>query len=166
MGGMNRPIFGFLWPPDPPDKDHAARQRRLLRIPGRGPLHIAVLVLATIILVMLTATLVLAGMSNWLMLLAIAVLIATFTVLLLRAWAVGTYVNDDGIVVQRMFSADVAPWRDVHELMVGTDGCVSILLLTGQRYRTHIYPRSLDLIGRSEAYDIAVTKVMRWFTQE
>lgn len=163
---MNRPIFGFLWPKDPKEKDGAAQQRRLLRIPSRGPLHIAVLVTATVLLVMLTGTLILAGMSNWVILGLISLVIASFTVVLLRAWSAGTYVNDDGIVVQRLFAADVAPWRDVHQLITDSQGRVNILLFTGQQYRTHIWPRSLDLIGRTEAYDIAVAKIMRWFTQE
>jgi hypothetical protein len=163
---MNRPIFGFLWPGDPPEKDHAAQQRRLIRIPARGPLRMTVLVVATLLLVLLTGTLVLAGFAHLFLLIAIGMVIATFTVLLLRAWSVGTYVNDDGIVLQRILGADVAPWRDVHDITVDPDGGVRIILYTGQQYRTHISPRSLDLIGRREAYDIAVTQVMRWFTQE
>jgi len=163
---MNRPIFGFLWPPDPEDKDSSATQRRLIRIPARGPIRLALLLLASVLLVMVSGSLILAGVSNWIVLLPASFVIATFTLLLLRAWTIGTYVNDDGIVIQRLLRADVAPWRDVHALTTDSAGQVWVMLYTGQRYPTDIAPRSLDLFGRGEAYDMAHSRINRWFNQD
>jgi hypothetical protein len=163
---MNRPIFGFLWPPDPENKDSSATQRRLLRIPSRGPIRLALLLLATLFLVMVSGSLILAGLSNLILLIPASFVIATFTLVLLRAWTTGTYVNDDGVVIQHILRADVAPWRDVHTIVTDGKGRLWVILLTGQRFRTDISPRSLDLIGRGEAYAIAVARLNRWFTQE
>lgn len=160
---MNRPIFGFLWPKDPDKKDGQAQQRRLIRIPARGPLRLAGLIAATLALVMATGTLISAGLQHWTLLLMASAIVATFTVLVLRAWSVGTYVNDDGVVIQRMMRAEVAPWRDVQSVGVDPAGRVRVALWSGQSYGTHIAPHDVDLIGRDEAYRVAVARIERWF---
>lgn len=160
---MNRPIFGFLWPKDPDRKDGQAEQRRLIRIPARGPLRLAVLIAATLALVMATGTLISAGLQHWSFLVMASAIVATFTVLVLRAWSVGTYVNDDGVVIQRMMRAEVAPWRDVQSIGVDPAGRVLVVLWSGQSYRTHIAPHNIDLIARDEAYRVAVARIERWF---
>ena len=160
---MNRPIFGFMWPKDPERKDGQAQQRRLIRIPARGPLRVAGLIAATLALVMATGTLIGAGVQHWVFLIMASAVIATFTVLVLRAWSVGTYVNDDGVVIQRMMRAEVAPWRDVQRVGVDPSGRVRVLLWSGQSYGTHIAPHNVDLIARDEAYRIAIARIERWF---
>ena len=91
-------------------------------------------------------------------------LIASFLVLLLRCWSVGTYVNDAGIAVQRLLGTDSVRWAQVREVM-DESGLVIVTLRDGRRLGTHISRRSLDLIGRPEAYDMAKLAVQRWGEQ-
>ena len=159
-----RPIFGFLWPqPDPnAPVDDAYEQVRLVRVPGRGPLRIAILVAGTVGLTLLTGTALTAAIgTSWPLLIPVAALIATFLVLLLRSWSIGTYVNDAGIAVQRLLRTDSARWSDVSEVM-DESGLVIVTLRSGRRFSTHISRRSIDLLGRSEAYDMAKLSLQRW----
>lgn len=163
-GEHPRPIFGFLWPQRDPNApvDDAYEQVRLIRVPGRGPLRIAMLVSGTAGLTLLTGTAITAAIgTSWVLLVPVSALIATFLVLLLRAWSIGTYVNDAGIAVQRLLRTDSARWTDVSEVM-DESGLVIVTLRSGRRFSTHISRRSLDLIGRAEAYDMAKLTLQRW----
>ena len=92
-----RPILGFLWPrPDSSAPvDEAYVQVRLIRVPSRGPLRVALLVAGTAGLTMIAGSALSAAIgTSWLLLIPVSALLATFLVLLLRCWSVGTYVND------------------------------------------------------------------------
>ena len=41
-------------------------------------------------------------------------------------------------------------------------GLVIVTLRSGRRFSTHISRRSIDLLGRSEAYDMAKLSLQRW----
>ena len=160
----HRPIFGFLWPqPDPnAPVDDKYEQVRLVRLPSRGPLRLALLVVGTIGLTVLTGTALTAAIgTSWPLLFPVSALIATFLVMLLRCWSIGTYVNDAGIAVQRLLRTDSARWTEVRDV-VDESGLVIVTLRNGRRFSTHIGRRSLDLIGRAEAYDIAKLALQRW----
>ena len=162
-----RPILGFLWPrPDPSAPvDEAYVQVRLIRVPSRGPLRIALLVAGTAGLTMLAGSALSAAIgTSWLLLFPVSGLIASFLVLLLRCWSVGTYVNDAGIAVQRLLGTDSVRWAQVREVM-DESGLVIVTLRDGRRLGTHISRRSLVLIGRPEAYDMAKLAVQRWGEQ-
>jgi len=158
-----RPIFGFVRTGRPAGPlDGAAEQIRMVRIPGRGPVHLLALLVASALLVSLAASAVLAAVAtNWLLVIPVAVLIATFTVLMLRAWTVGTYVNDAGLAVQRLLRTVSARWRDV-EAVVDSDGRVQVRTRGGRVFETTIARRSLDILGRDEAYDMAKLQLQRW----
>lgn len=159
-----RPIFGFLWPRADPNApvDEQYVQVRLVRVPGRGPLRIAILVAATVGLTMLTGTALTAAIgTSWLLLFPVSALIATFLVLLLRGWSLGTYVNDAGIAVQRLFRTDSARWSEVRTV-TDESGLVIVTLRDGRRLSTHISSRSLDLLGRAEQFDMAKLALQRW----
>ena len=163
-GEHPRPIFGFLWPQSDPNAplDDAYRQVRLVRVPGRGPLRIALLIAATAGLTALTGSAITAAIgTSWPLLIPVSALIATFLVLLLRSWSIGTYVNDTGIVVQRLLGTSATRWADVREVM-DESGHVVVTLRSGQRVSTHVSRRSLDLLGRAEAYDMAKITLQRW----
>jgi hypothetical protein len=162
-----RPILGFLWPrPDPnAPVDEAYVQVRLIRVPSRGPLRIALLVAGTAGLTMLAGSALSAATgTSWLLLFPVSALLATFLVLLLRCWSVGTYVNDSGIAVQRLLGTDSARWAQIRDVM-DESGLVIVTLRDGRPLRTHISRRSLDLIGRPEAYDMAKLALQRWGDQ-
>ncbi|NQW71120.1 MAG: PH domain-containing protein [Actinobacteria bacterium] len=134
-------------------------------MPSRGPLRIALLVTGTAGLTMLTGSALSAAIgTSWVLLVPVSALIATFLVLLLRCWSVGTYVNDAGIAVHRLFRTDSARWPEVRDVM-DESGSVIVTLRDGRRLSTHISRRSLDLIGRAEAYDMAKLALQRWGEQ-
>lgn len=157
-----RPIFGFLWPERDEPVDDQARQRRMLRVPSRGPLRLVVLLAATLGIVFLSASVFLAAAQvGWVMVLLGGFVVASLTVLVLRAWVVGTYVNDDGFAVQRLLRANVGPWRDVWAVNeVG--GRLVLHLVNGERIPTHINRRGLDLLGRPTAFEMAALRFERW----
>lgn len=157
-----RPIFGFLWPDRNEPLDHQAQQRRMVRIPGRGPIRLLTLIAATLGVVALSGSVLIAAAGvGWVAVMFGGFVVASLTVVVLRAWVVGTYVNDDGFAVQRLFRADVGPWRDVWGIDE-RDGRIVLQLVTGARVPTHIARRSLDLLARPTAYDIAALRLQRW----
>ena len=159
-----RPIFWFLWPqPDPNEPlDGDARQVRLIRIPGRGPLRVLLLASATIALAVVTGTAIMAAIgTSWLLLFPVSALIATFLVLLLRAWTIGTYVNDERLAVQRLFGTDAVRWNDVRNVVDG-DGAVLVTMRSGHVIRTHISRRSIDILWSGEGFDAAKLALQRW----
>lgn len=157
-----KPIFGFLWPERRGPLDEHARQTRMLRIPGRGPLRITWLLAITLFAVPFAGSVVLGAMSvGWFMVILSSVVLATLIVLILRAWVVGTYVNDDGFAIQRMFRADVGRWADVWQCEVN-DGTLVLRLVNGQALPTLIRTSDLDFLGRPTAFDMAVLRFERW----
>jgi hypothetical protein len=162
-----RPIFWFLWPqPDahaPVDGDYV--QERLVRIPERGPVRVLLLALTTAGLAILTGTSIMAAIgTSWLLLFPVSALIATFLVLTLRGWSVGTYVNDAGIAVQRLFGTRYAQWTEVRSVD-DINGRVIVTLRDGQVITTHIARLSADLLGSRERYDMAKLALERWGVQ-
>jgi hypothetical protein len=164
MGDMTqqRPIFGFLWPARAQPLDGDAEQRRLIRLNGRGPLRLLLLFVATLGTAALVGTVLLAASSvGWVLVLMSAFVCASALVLLLRGWVVGTYVNDDGFAIQRLFGADVGVWRHVSQVQA-RNGIWFIHLLDGTALPTHVSTRNLDLLGRPQAFDMAGLRLQRW----
>lgn len=159
---QQRPIFGFLWPTRVQALDGAAEQRRLIRINGRGPLRVLLLIIVTLATAALVGTVLLAAASvGWPLIVMSAFVCATVLVLLLRGWVVGTYVNDDGYAIQRLFGADVGVWRNVYRVQPH-NGTWYIVLLDGTELPTHISVRNIDLLGRQQAFDMAGLRLQRW----
>lgn len=165
MTEPQRPIFGFLWPRPDPRLDEAAVQERLVRVPARGWLRLTLLVGASLLLVTVTASTLTAAIGTHLLfLLPAAAVLATFWVLLVRAWAIGTFVNDRGVVVVSLLATRAAAWPDVASVR-DIDGHVELHLRRGEVMNTHVRRHSVDLLGRAEAYDIARLALQRWGEQ-
>ncbi len=165
MNDQQRPLLGFLWPQPEVPRDGDAVQSRLIRVPARGPARLALLVLASLGLVVVTASALLAAIgTTWWLVLPAAAVIATFWVLLLRAWTVGTYVNDLGVVDQRLLGVGAARWSAVSRVD-DVDGRVVVTTRDGRVFETHVRLRSLDIWGRAERYDIAKTALRNWAEQ-
>lgn len=160
---QHRPILGFLWPDRGPaavDGDYV--QERMIRVPARGAATFTVLALASLLLVSVAASAIIAAAStSWLLVIPVSVILATLTVLMLRAWTVGTYVNDAGIAVQRLLRTVSARWDDV-AAVYEEDARVIVRTRAGRAFETTIAKRSLDILGRNEAYDIARLQLQRW----
>lgn len=165
MNETRRPIFGFLWPTPDPRVDENAVQERLIRIPTRGMARVALLTLATLAVVMVSAGAVVAAVgTHVLVLIPTAALLATFWVLVMRAWSVGTFVNDRGIVIVALLRTRSARWIDVAAVR-DTAGRVRLVLRDGRVMDTHISRWGLDLLGNTEGYDIARLALQRWGEQ-
>lgn len=160
---QRRPIFGFMWPDRAPaalDGDYV--QERLIRVPARGVASLAALSLSTLLLVSVAASAIIAAAAtSWLLVIPVSVILATATVLMLRAWTVGTYVNDAGIAVQRLLRTVSARWDDV-DAVYEDAGRVIVRTHGGRAFDTTIALRSLDILGRHEAYDMAKLQLQRW----
>lgn len=179
MTQPRRPVFWFLWPQPDPNLpcDEFARQDRLVRISPRGPIRIILLVAGSLITVVLCATAVLAALGGALTAgtLIGSAIAASAVALLLRAWVVGTYVNDAGILIETTFTRRSIPWTGITALEC-TDTVVPLLgtplrvrgsrvvldLADGARVPTHVSTASADLWGRPEAFDVARIRLANW----
>lgn len=159
-----RRIFAFLWP-DPPTGplDGNARQVRLVRASPRGPLRVVllgILTLAAFTVALVGALLIVSSPSVTGGLILLCVL-APLLALTARAWQLGTYVNDEGVRVIRLFSTVGLLWSDV-EAVVDTAGCVS-LVGDGRTVPTHVRRMGLDHLGSPQSYDIARDRIANWW---
>jgi hypothetical protein len=179
MTEPRKPIFGFLWPKPDPDApvDGAYRQVRLVRISPRGPVRLATLVLGSIVVTMVAASLLMASLTTAFTVATVAggALVATAIVLLLRGWVVGTYVNDDGVTIETTWRRTSIPWASVVTITTQSGPAPFLGLpirVTSQRsfvtrtdgtsLPTHIYACSPDLWLRDEAFDMAQLRLQRW----
>lgn len=166
MSADRKPLLGWLWPERTPGPlDAQAVQTRMLRVPHRSLLRILLLSAASLVVVVIAASSILAAASaSWLLVIPMAVVIATAIVLVLRAWTVGTYVNDDGIAVQRLLRTIGARWSDVASV-IDDNGRVVVHTRNGTVFDTTLARSSIDILWRAEAYDMAKMQLQRWGEQ-
>lgn len=182
MGHMKRhqrPIFGFLWPaPDPhAPRDDDYRQTRRVRITPRGPIRLLVLALATVMTVFLLTAALLTAIAAPLSAATFlsAGIAATCVGLVLRGWVAGTYVNDDGVIVETVMRRRSVPWTAVERVacldgrarLLGTPVQVPgrrvvVLTASAETIDTHVQSTSPDLMWRPEAFDIARERLENW----
>ena len=182
MSEPRKPIFGFLWPSPDPDApvDGAYRQVRRVRVTGRGPIRIAVLVAGTAVLVVTTGTLMLAAVTTSLTPVTVlgSAISASALVLILRGWVVGTFVNDDGISIDTTWRRTALPWTDVEGIETAPEPCPflglplrvraersAVRTVDGRVLPTHVYATSPDLWLRPEALDIARLRLEHWLPE-
>jgi hypothetical protein len=179
MTEPRKPIFGFLWAkPDPnAPVDSAYRQVRPVRITGRGPVRVLMLVTATALTVALAGSTVTAALDTRALLPTLlgAAVTATAIALVLRGWVVGTYVSDDAIRVETTVRRREVPWTSIGPTLtmdmpspllglpwhVDAQRCV-LRLVDGTTLATHVYTSSPDLWLRPEAFDMARLRLERW----
>jgi hypothetical protein len=131
----------------------------------------------SLVTVGLCATAVLAALGGPLTLgtLVGAAVAATAVLLLLRAWVVGTYVHDGGVVIERTFSRRSLPWPSIVAVtctagrapLLGTPvpvrgSVITLALDDGSEVATHVYTTSPDLAARPEAFDMARLRLENW----
>ncbi|PHX60330.1 MAG: hypothetical protein CK552_06425 [Actinobacteria bacterium] len=162
MKDPRRPIFGFLWPPKENAVDGDFKQIRLIRIPARGPWRLILLVGASILIVMFAGVAIMAVSSTSVFpVLITGAVLASTVVILLRGWSIGTYVNDDAVVVRRMFSSAACPWSSVARIECSGQAVV-LYLVDGSMIVTGIAMNSLDTWLRPSAHDAAVIAFENW----
>ncbi|MBM3668729.1 MAG: hypothetical protein FJW97_01755 [Actinobacteria bacterium] len=161
-----RRLFASLWPdPLPGPVDDEVRQDRYLRISGRGPVRLLLLMALGLLTfgVGLVGTLVVSASRSITALVVLSAALSTLFLVLARCWQLGTYVNDHGVRVITFRRTIRVPWSRVTSIE-----------LTGQRVRvlsdqslmsTHISRHGLDYVGRPEAYAIARDRLENWWAR-
>jgi hypothetical protein len=179
MTEPRKPIFGFLWPkPDPnAPVDAAYRQVRWVRVTPRGPIRLAVLLLASVAIVVGIGLTLLAGVRLGVTGPGVlsAALFATALLLVLRGWVVGTYVTDDLVRVETTWRRTVREWSSLRAVESRRLACpwlglplplpgerTFLLAEDGELVATHVYTTSPDLWLRPEAYDMARIRLDNW----
>ena len=158
----HRPIFGFLWPPKQTKVDGDFQQIRLIRIPARGPWRLILLVGASLLIVMFAGVAIMAvAGADILPVLATGAVLASAVVILLRGWSIGTYVNDDTMIIRRMFSSAACRWSNVARVECSRRALV-LYLVDGSMIVTSIRANSLDTWLRPSAYDAAMIAFENW----
>ena len=179
MTEPRKPIFGFLWPkPDPnAPVDAAYRQVRWVRVAPRGPVRLAVLLLASLATVVATGLTLLAGLQVGVTAPGVvsAALCATALLLVLRGWVVGTYVTDDLVRVETTWRRTVREWTSLRGVETRRVPCpwlglpvpvpaqrTFLVAQDGSPIATHVFTTSPDLWLRPEAFDMARIRLDNW----
>jgi len=175
---FRKPIFWFLWPDNSNDSD---QQIRFIRVVQRGIIRLILLTMLTLALMAISAITFdyLLTARDLLSSLLLSAFIATLAVLTFRAWMLGTFVNDFGVKIVKIFSTRGFRWDGIDSLeprpvewrlgpiRLGIrTACVVVVLNDERRYRTHIYLGSVDGIFSQEKFDTAFSLMSRWFRSE
>jgi len=93
----------------------------------------------------------------------------------LRGWIVGTYVSDDAVRIETVFGRHEVPWSTITSVDVVEARCPMlgtplrtpgrrVVLVTTQdaTLMTHVYTTSPDILMRSEAFDVAASRLRNW----
>jgi hypothetical protein len=175
---FRKPIFWFLWPDNSNDSD---QQIRFIRVVQRGIIRLTLLTMLTLALIAISAITLdyLLTVRSLLSSLLLSAFIATLAVLTFRSWMLGTFVNDFGVKIVKIFSTRGFRWDVIDSLEPGPvewrlgpirigihTACVVVVLNDARRYRTHIYLGSVDGIFSQEKFDTAFSLMRRWFLSE
>jgi len=136
----------------------------MVRIPQRGLFRVVLLGMLTLAWMALAGSMVLAALGSGLLLAVIAgAVLATLTVLLLRAWAAGTYANDLGYAVRGVLASRSGRWTEVTGIDIGP-GRVRIQTADAL-VNTSLRRWSLDTLGSRDGYEAAADGLVRWYQQ-
>ena len=166
-GPVRRPIFGFVFATrgDRP----GAPQLRWIRVPARGPWRLALLILATLAVASVTGTALLtlaaarSGAGLGIAALALVVVLPAIG-LLVRAWVIGTYVNDSGVRNVGWWGSHFLSWPTVLEVRtrITRTGQRVVVCTDAGDVDTRIGSRDLDTALRPQAWDAAVDRLRTW----
>ena len=169
-GQPRKPIFGFVFGPRPQAPGSPALTWS--RVPPRGPWRLALLITASFALAALAGSAFLAAVaSRSFSGLAVAATglaaVGICSLLAARAWVLGTYVNDSGVRIVRIWRTDHLPWSAISGIRLcrGIIGS-RIHLDTGDGgVSTSIGSFTLDTAGRSETWSMAVDRMHTWWRE-
>lgn len=159
-----RPVFGFLWPkrtgPTP------VNPQRWERVPARGIVRWLLMLVVTGGLVSVLGTLMLGlllsrSVGSLMAGVGLLVLLAPAIALVVRGWVMGTYVNEFGVKTSGLLQTVFVPWSDVAAIDVRRSG-VALALVGGGEVMTSVRRHSIDVLGRDEAWQIAVDRLALW----
>jgi len=172
---FRKPIFGSVW------RYPEADPQRLQRVGRRGFLRLAMLVPLTLMLVSLLAISIVYSTSGISLTEAMLIgfFLASATVLVLRGWMLGTFVNGNGFKIVSLLNTISGLWLDLYQVetkstvwkIAGvpiwvTSQRVVLISPSGRQIDTHIYLGSLDGIFTRERFDVLFRLVRRWSAPE
>ena len=172
---FRKPIFGSVW--RYPETD----PQRLQRVGRRGFLRLAVLVPLTLVLVSLLAISIVYATTGIAVSESILIgfVLASATVLILRGWMLGTFVNGNGFKVVYLLNSSSGLWKNHYQVEtksipwklagvpIGIKSPRVVLVSNdGSQIQTHIYIGSVDGIFTHERFDILFRLLRRWSTPE
>jgi hypothetical protein len=172
---FRKPIFGAIW--RYPETD----PRRLQRGGRRGCLRLVVLVPLTLSLVSLLAISIVYATTGIPLTEAVIIgfLLASATVLVLRGWMLGTFLNGNGFKIVTLLKTTSGLWKhqyrvdskSTHWRLAGfpigiKSQTVVLISPQGREIRTHIYIGSVDTIFTRERLDVLFQLLRRWSAPE
>jgi len=172
---FRKPIFGAVW--RYPESD----PQRLQRVGRRGILRLAFLVPMTLLLVSILAISIVYAATGISLLeaLIIGFFLASFAILVLRGWMLGTFVNGNGFKVVTLFTTTSGLWESHYhvesESTVWKLAGIPIGMRSqrvvfvppqGRRIPTHVYIGSPDTIFTRERFDVLFQLLRRWSIPE
>lgn len=172
---FRKPIFGSVW------RYPEADPRRLQRVGRRGLLRLAVLVPSTLLLVSLLAISIVYATTGIPLSEALIVgfFLASTTILILRGWMLGTFVNENGFKTVTLLNTISGLWK--HHFQVETKSTpwklagvpigiksqrVVLMSSDGSQIHTHIYIGSVDGIFTADRFDVLFLLLQRWSIPE
>lgn len=165
-----KPLFGFVFAPRPATP--GAPALRWMRVPARGPIRLALLIIATLGIASLlgSALLGLASLrsaSGLAIAAAVIVLALPVIGILTRAWILGVYLNDTGIKITRWWRTEHVPWPAVTAVTIrpARFGDRIHLETDDGPITTPLGSATLDTLGRPQTWDIAADRLRTWFTE-
>lgn len=172
---FHKPIFGAVW------RYPEADPQRLQRVGRRGLMRLAVLVPLTLSLVSLLAITIVYATTGISLTEAMVIgfLLASATVLVLRGWMQGTYVNGNGFKIITLLKTISGSWNDQYQVKTESTTWklagipigirskrVVLVSQRGHGIQTHIYIGSIDTIFTRERFDVLFQLLRRWSTPE
>lgn len=176
---QGKPIFGFLWSGNKPVSPN---QARYFRVNKRGLLRLAVLVTLTLLLTFFAVTsltYLINAQPSLLEAIVMSVLVATASVAIFRSWTLGTYVNDRGIKIVKLFTTEASQWSSIQRIECETTTWsllgvpiglksprILVHLTTGEFHATHLFIGSIDGIFTATQLETVNSLILRWFRSE
>lgn len=172
---FRKPIFGSVW------RYPEADPQRLQRLGRRGFLRLAVLVPLTLLLVSLLSISIVYATTGISLSEAIIIgfFLASATVLVLRGWMLGTFVNGNGFKIVTLLNTISGLWTQHYQVQtqstswkiagvpIGIKSKRVVLISTsGRQIHTHVYLGSVDGIFTHERFDVLFRLLQRWSTPE
>lgn len=168
---FRKPIFGAVW------RYPEADLQRLQRVGRRGVLRLIILIPLTLLVVSLLAISIVYATSgiSFSEAILIGFVLATGTVLVLRGWMLGTFVNENGFKIVTLLRSTSGLWKNEYEVetrptgwkMAGipigiTSRRVLFITSSGGELKTHVYLGSVDGIFTFERFDVLFQLLRRW----
>lgn len=147
---FRKPIFSFINFPSQQSAGEEVAQIKFVRVNPRGIMRLGFLISVTLtVTAVLAITVVYAATQTRVTESVVyGAVMATVSVVVLRWWTLGTYINDSGIKVIRTLSTRTARWKDINSIETRRSrwSCVGVPI----PIRSHTIVVTTDSVGKLE----------------